>query len=175
MTIKDETQLNSDFADGFRTVTAGSLQDFVDSKFAVGGAMSCRNVPFTFLTSNWEEFSGFTTSFDTKGVQEDLARGVFTVEDLSPDGSATGAYTNDLTMIITTASTLNIAIGIQAKGTLTNFRSPQMEFVAGVPRSVTILGGDNFPLAGQEMGVVINGTAGETINIDMAQFRVVRQ
>jgi len=31
MTVKTESELNTDFADGFRTITAAQLRDFVDS------------------------------------------------------------------------------------------------------------------------------------------------
>jgi len=176
MTIKSEDQLQQELLQpGFRNRTAQMVADLSDSKFAVGGAMSCRNVPFTFVTSNWEEFTAYVDSSDTKGVVADLARGVYSIQDLTAEGGdAGGAYTNDLTMIITTPINMNIAVGLVAKGALTDFRTPQMPFTAGVPRALTIFGGANFPNIGQEMGVVINGDEGVTINVDMSQFRVVR-
>ena len=55
MTVKTEAELNTDFADGFRTITAAQLRDFVDSKFCIGGIMSCQDVLAAAITTSYAD------------------------------------------------------------------------------------------------------------------------
>ena len=185
-TIQSEDTLNALLPDNQeRLINPEILRSLNTSIFAVGGLMSCRAVDGYQFTQGWQEPSFMTDSSDTKGVQEDLTRAVFSVDDLSgatPPGDASGAYRCDAWLAVIPDITIGLRMGYNLKGVLeTQYRMP--DFVncpAGVLTLLpTLIGGGRFN-ANQEAGLVINcdtdmTLGSDTCRISMAQFTFIRQ
>lgn len=166
MTIKTESALKGDFVTGFRSITPDMVSDFVDSKFSIGGIMHCQDQT-QVVTTSFETFGAFTTSSDTKGVTEDLDDGNYTIQ-----AGADGAYamTCNITLIPPGAGT--VTVQLSKNGGLLPFRA-EKQLANGVPVTFTILGGTSV-VETDTLGVAIKGSAGATLDITDAQFRVIR-
>ena len=186
MTVQSEDSLNNLLPDNQqRLVTPAVMREFNESVFAVGGLMSCRAVDGYQFVQGWQEPSFMTTSSDTKGVQEDLTRAVFTLDDLSaanPPGDTSGAYRCDAWLAVIPDITIGLRLGYNLKGVLdVDYRMPDyVNCPAGVLTILpTLIAGGRFS-ANQEAGLAINcdqdmTLGSDTCRISMAQFAFIRQ
>lgn len=166
MTIKTEAELKGDFTAGFRSVTPAMVSDFVDSKFSVGGIMHCQDQTQD-VTTSFTAFSAFTDSSDTKGVTEGLDDGDYTI-----DSGADGAYAMSCNVTVVPPGAGTVTVQLTKNGGLLPFRA-QKQITSGVPETFTILGGTSV-VATDTLGVAIKGSAGATLDVTDAQFRVLR-
>lgn len=169
MTVKTEAELNTDFADGFRTITASQLRDFVDSKFSIGGIMSCQDVLSAAITTSYAAFTFFTNSTDTKGVNEDLAQGLYNVQ-----AGADGSYVVDVSMGIVANFNGWVQIAIVKNSSNLIFgQRRKRTFALNDAGSLDIVGGTQLA-AGDTIGLAIRSNVSGTINIEDATFRIGR-
>lgn len=166
MTVKTEAELNTDFSDGFRTITAAQLRDFVDSRFAVGGILYGQDNT-QGVTTGVTEFASYDASLDTKGVNENLTTGEYTIQ-----SGADGSYSMAFVAIIEAPGNGTIEFGLTKNGAILPFRCG-LDVIANTPTLFTILGGSSA-VAGDTLGVKWQGSANVTITINDCQFRVVR-
>jgi hypothetical protein len=186
MTVQSEDSLNALLPDNQqRLITPAVIREFNESVFAVGGLMMTRALDGVKPASGWQEFVWMDRSSDTKGIQEDLSRGVFTIDDLSgavPPGDASGSYVMDAIVSVIPTVDCGLRLGFNIKGVLDpDYRQPDFTFCpAGVLTTITPLTGGARFNANQEGGLAINSdtdfTIGpESVRISMAQFKMVRQ
>ena len=166
MTLKTETELNTDFADGqFRANSAARIRNLIDSKFAVAGTMYATDETFN-VTTAWGVFNVFTASIDTKGVTEDLVNGRFTV-----GAGAGGTWAVDFQASTTSIVTGWVEVALTKNGALTPYRSRRRvddtDGSFSIPATGNLAVGDTF-------GVAIRGQGNATITVNSAQLRGIR-
>ena len=166
MTVKTEAELNTDFADGFRTITAAQLRDFVDSRFAVGGILHGQD-NIQGVTTGVTDFASYDASLDTKGVNENLVDGTYTIQT-----GADGSFSMAFVAVIEAAGAGAIEFGLHKNGVVLPFRC-SLPILANTPTLFSVIGGTSV-VATDVLGVKWQGSANASVTVHDTQFRVVR-
>jgi len=181
MTIKTEDELLADFADGklrgVDGVAAVSIRDFIDS-LGVGGTLYGTSVdpddPLNRINMNlvtgWQPFEWFTNSIDTKGLNEDLSQGHFTLGAGTDGNIKVGA-----TLGVTSDIDGWVEIAITKNGALTPYRM-RRTLTAGGTGCFSVLGSGQAA-AGDTVGLAIRPSGSppaDTVALMAGQFRVFR-
>lgn len=167
MTIKTESELNTDFADNVnRDITEENLRDFAESVMAVGGTMYATNVSLD-ITANWAPITVFTDSIDTKGITEDLVNGVFTI-----GSGADGTYLVFAVLNIDSTFAGDISVALTKNGALTPYQSTYT-VQTGIKVPFIISGSGNVA-AGDTLGLGVKGSGSATVTLVHGSLRASR-
>lgn len=163
-----------------RGITKQMVVDLIESQFGVGGYMACEDVTNAEIPNAWAPFSWFDFSSDTKGVNETLADGLYTVTVDSLNN------TPDAWMVDFSAGLVFNFDGWVEFAVIKNAGQPGQQILRGCRRRRDFTNGDDGSLDIVGGGAFANGDTcsiicrssgagpGDLINIRDAAFRFVR-
>jgi len=167
MTIRTEDELKTAYSTaGFRQIDGSLHADSVDSRFAVGGTMYVNDVDID-VTTAWAPFIWFSASIDTKGLQEDLAQGHFTIL-----AGADGTYAVDVALGIASNFAGWTEIAVTKNGALTPYKAKR-SLTAGGSGVTAIVASGNLAET-DTFGLAIRGSGNATVQCESCQFRGIR-
>jgi len=165
-TIKDDSTLLGELTvGGFRATTVQTIRDGIYSK-GVGGTMYVNDVDID-ITPTWAPFIWFSNSIDTKGLQEDLTQGHFTVQ-----AGAGGTFAVDVALGMASIFAGWVEIAVTKNGAITPYKAKRSLTAGGSGVSAIVASGDLVET--DTFGLAIRGSGTATIQCESCQYRGIR-
>ena len=165
-TIKDDDTLLGELTvGGFRNNTVQTIRDTIYSK-GVGGTMYVNDVDID-VTTAWAPFIWFSNSIDTKGLQEDLTQGHFTVQT-----GAGGTFAVDVIFGVGSIFAGWIEIAVTKNGSITPYKTKRSLTAGGSGVSGIVASGDL--VSTDTFGLAIRASGNATVQCESCQYRGIR-
>lgn len=149
-----------------RGITKQNLSDVIYSAYQVGGTLYYSDVDLP-VTTAWAAFPAFEDSRDSKGLEEDIPNGRFTV-----GVGAAGTYKMVATIGLVSPAAGWVEIAAVRNGSLVGYNMPID--VDANRRTQIVIAGTGAVQEGDTIGLAIRASANATITGTHGQFTLAR-